>query len=65
MAEAAGKTPTEKPAAKPSGAVKATVLDVQQKDVDMFQEARLDPAVDFDRLEVVLVITNFLPTKLE
>jgi large subunit ribosomal protein L4 len=30
MAEAAGKTPTEKPAAKPSGAVKATVLDVQQ-----------------------------------
>ncbi len=49
----------------PPGLLIGSVIDVRQKDVDMFQEARLEPAVDVDRLEQVLVITNFLPTKLE
>jgi cell shape-determining protein MreC len=31
----------------------------------MFKEARVEPSVDFERLEVVLVITNFQPTKLD
>lgn len=49
----------------PPGLPIGSVIDVRQKDVDMFQEARIDPSVDFDRLEYVLIITNFLPTKLE
>jgi len=49
----------------PAGLLVGNVIDVRQKDVDMFQEAHVEPAVGFDRLEIVLVITNFLPTKLE
>lgn len=49
----------------PAGLAIGSVIDVRQKDVDMFQEARIEPAVDFDRLEIVLVITNFRPAKLE
>jgi len=49
----------------PPGLLIGSVIDVRQKDVDMFQEARLEPAVDVNRLETVLIITNFLPTKLE
>jgi rod shape-determining protein MreC len=49
----------------PPGILIGNVLDVRQKDVDMFKEARIEPSVDFERLEVVLVITNFQPTKLD
>ena len=49
----------------PPGLLIGGVVDVRQKDVDLFQEARLEPSVDFGRLEAVLVITNFLPVKLE
>jgi cell shape-determining protein MreC len=34
---------------------------VRQKDYDMFQQGILRPTVNFDRLEFVLVITNFQP----
>lgn len=49
----------------PPGILIGSVIDVRQRDVEMFQEARLEPAVDVNRLEVVLVVTNFLPTRLE
>ncbi|HUX88791.1 MAG TPA: rod shape-determining protein MreC, partial [Chloroflexota bacterium] len=49
----------------PAGLWVGTVTDVRQNDVDLYQDAQLEPAVDFGRLEVVLVITNHLPTKLQ
>ncbi len=41
------------------------VIEVRQKDYEMFQQAVVRPTVDFDRLEVVLIITNFVPLSLE
>lgn len=41
------------------------VIEIRQKDYEMFQQAILRPTVDFDRLEVVLIITNFVPLGLE
>lgn len=49
----------------PPGLLVGNVVDVRQKDVDMFKEARIEPAVDFGRIEEVLVITNFMPMKLD
>jgi len=49
----------------PPGFWIGTVTDVRQNDVDLFQSARLEPAVDFGRLEDVMVITNHLPVKLQ
>jgi len=37
------------------------VVEVTQEDYEMFQQAMIRPTVDFDRLEIVLVITNFVP----
>lgn len=41
------------------------VMEVYQHDYEMFQWAVLRPSVDFNRLEVVLVITNFVPIRAE
>lgn len=41
------------------------VTTVQQRDIEMFQEAHIRPTVDFNNLEIVLVITNFLPADFE
>jgi len=41
------------------------VTAVRQRDIEMFQEADIRPTVDFNNLEVVLVITNFQPIGLE
>ena len=49
----------------PPGLLVGTVTDVRQNDVDLFQSAQLEPAVDIGRLEDVMVITNHLPTKLK
>lgn len=49
----------------PPGLLVGTVTDVRQNDVDLFQSAQLEPAVDLGRLENVMVITNHLPTKLK
>jgi rod shape-determining protein MreC len=49
----------------PEGLLIGTVIDVRQRDVDMFQDARIEPAVDFGRLEVALVVTNHVPAKLD
>jgi rod shape-determining protein MreC len=35
------------------------VINVRTRDYELFQQASIDPNVDFDRLEIVLVITNF------
>lgn len=37
------------------------VVKLEQNDYEMFQRAEIRPTVDFDRLEIVLVITNFIP----
>jgi len=43
----------------PRALVVGQVTDVIRRDVDLFQSAVLRPAVDLNRLEVVLVITDF------
>jgi rod shape-determining protein MreC len=45
----------------PRGLVVGQVMSVEKHDVDLFQSARLRPETDYDRLDVVLVITNFEP----
>lgn len=37
------------------------IIEVKRSDVDMFQEARLRPAVDLDGLEMVFVVRHFTP----
>jgi rod shape-determining protein MreC len=37
------------------------VVDVRSRDIDLFQQATVQPVVDFNRLEIVLVIINFKP----
>jgi rod shape-determining protein MreC len=49
----------------PEGILIGTVTDVRQNDVDLFQSAQLEPAVDLGQLESVMVIVNHLPTKLD
>ena len=41
------------------------ITEVKRSDVEMFQEARLRPAVDFDRLEIVFVVRHFTPIGVE
>jgi rod shape-determining protein MreC len=48
----------------PPGLLVGTVTDVRQNDVDLFQEAQVEPSVDFGRLEEVMIIVNHLPTAL-
>jgi glutathionyl-hydroquinone reductase len=36
---------------------------VERKDYELYQTAVVQPTVDFDHLEVVLVITGFEPIK--
>jgi hypothetical protein len=35
------------------------VISVRRRDFEIFQQATVQPVVDFERLQVVLVITNF------
>lgn len=48
----------------PTGIVIGTVSAVQRQSFDVLQTASLTPGVDFNRLEIVLVITNFKPLDL-
>jgi hypothetical protein len=34
---------------------------VRSRDTDLFQQASVQPVVDFSQLEIVLIITNFRP----
>jgi len=45
----------------PKGLVIGQVIAVQQRDSDLFQRAMVRPTVDFDRLEMVLVVSAFEP----
>ena len=49
----------------PKGLVIGQVTAVHQRDVEIFQEAVVRPTADFNRLEMVLVITDFEPPDLE
>jgi len=49
----------------PRGLVVGQVTDVLRRDIDLFQSARLRPAADLNRLELVLVITDFEPLPVE
>lgn len=49
----------------PEGIMIGHVVDVSQRDVDVFKEARLEPEVDFASLDTVLVLTSHLPLNLE
>ena len=37
------------------------VVSVRKRDYELFQQAVIQPTVEFDNLDIVLVITNFLP----
>lgn len=45
----------------PEDIVIGRVSDVERNEADLFQRAVIQPAVDFDALEMVFVITNFEP----
>lgn len=41
------------------------VINVRKREADLFQQAFVQPVVDFTRLEIVLIITNFRPVNIE
>jgi rod shape-determining protein MreC len=41
------------------------VINIRQREADLFQQASVQPVVDFSRLEIVLIITNFRPVDIE
>jgi rod shape-determining protein MreC len=45
----------------PKRLVIGQVTAVHKRDIELFQQVEIKPTVDFDRLEIVLVITNFEP----
>ncbi len=45
----------------PKGIPLGQVVEIRQRDIDVFQQALVHPTVDFSRLELVMVITNFEP----
>lgn len=49
----------------PHGLPIGKVTSVSKKDVELSQEARLQTDVDFQHLETVLVITNYVPLRIE
>jgi rod shape-determining protein MreC len=49
----------------PKGLIVGRVTEVRQKDIELFQEAVVESLIDFQRLEVVYVIRNFTPQRME
>jgi rod shape-determining protein MreC len=49
----------------PPDLIVGQVLNVRKRDFELFQQATIQPTVDFARLEIVLVITNFRPVDFE
>ena len=45
----------------PKGIPIGQVVEKRQRDIDVFQQAVVQPTVDFSRLELVMVVTNFDP----
>jgi rod shape-determining protein MreC len=48
----------------PKGLVIGQVTAIHKRDIEMFQQAEIKPTVDFDRLEIILIITNFEPIEM-
>jgi rod shape-determining protein MreC len=40
------------------------IINIRKREADLFQLASVQPIVDFSRLEMVLVITNFRPVNI-
>jgi rod shape-determining protein MreC len=49
----------------PKGLVVGQVSQVRQKDIELFQEAVVESLIDFRGLEVVYLIRNFTPQRME
>lgn len=49
----------------PEGILLGHIVNISQKDTDIFQEAQVEPAVEFTTLDTVLVLINHLPVNLE
>ena len=45
----------------PPDLIVGQVINVRARDFDLFQQATVQPVVDFNRLEIVLIIVNFKP----
>jgi rod shape-determining protein MreC len=45
----------------PPDLIVGQVVNIRSRDFDLFQQATIQPVVDFNRLQVVLVIVNFKP----
>ncbi len=43
----------------PKGIPIGQVSEIRQRDIDVFQQAVVQPTVDFQRLELVMIVTNF------
>jgi rod shape-determining protein MreC len=48
----------------PKRLVIGQVTTVHRRDIELFQQAEIKPTVDFDRLEIVLVLTSFEPVEM-
>jgi len=49
----------------PPDLIVGQVLNIRKRDYELFQQADLQPVVDFSRLELVLIITNFKPVDIQ
>lgn len=49
----------------PADILVGQVTSVRRKETDLFQSAAIQPVVDFSKLEIILVITNFRPVEIE
>lgn len=49
----------------PPGIPIGRIVFVRQRDVEPFQEATLEPAVDFGKMDAVTVVTSFMPVRRE
>jgi rod shape-determining protein MreC len=45
----------------PPDLIVGQVLNVRKRDADLFQQAIVQPVVDFTQLKIVLIITDFRP----
>ncbi|HQX17534.1 MAG TPA: rod shape-determining protein MreC, partial [Anaerolineales bacterium] len=45
----------------PPDLIVGQVINVRARDFDLFQQATVQPVVDFNRLQIILVIVNFTP----
>jgi rod shape-determining protein MreC len=45
----------------PADLILGQVVNLRKLEYELFQQATVQPSVDFSRLEIVLVITNFRP----